>query len=731
MTIPQTSFASPTRRSFLAGAGGLSFAFALGLSKADPALAQAGGALNAFVRIQPDGTVTIMAPVPDMGQATNTAIPLIIAEELDADWARVRVETAPVAAAYNNPVFRSQFVVASLSTRAYWMPARMAGAQARRVLVDAAAARWNVPAAALSTGPGEVIHVATGRRLGYGEIAGFATVPATLPEIKPTDLKAPASFRLIGKDVARHDVPAKATGAARYAIDVRLPGMVHAVMARAPVMGAAVTAHNGEDLRKRPGVLAVLPLPGGVAVVAERVEQALAARAALKVEWGAAAASSYSSAAGLESYRAHARDPAHKAVTGRKTGEVEPALKEAARTLSLEVATDYVYHAQMEPLTCVASVTGDSVEIWAGTQWPSRVQSDAAKLAGVPVEKVTVHMLPMGGGYGRRAHTEYADEAVLVSKAVGRPVKLMPTREDDVANAHARPMTAQRIDVALDAAGKVTAWRHRIAADLVVPNLYGMARLDAQKGVDHIVMAHADVPLYDVPNHLAEHVYEDSGVRTAAWRGIGAGPNAFPIEAMVDDLARAAGQDPVAFRLAFMKSDRPRAVVRAAAEMAGWPAAAPGASLGIAFTRLGIPQLGESLAATVAETVLDPATGRIRVTRLWCAVDVGLAVQPRNITRQVEGSLVWGVSSALKESLSFRDGRVEQQNFGDYEILRMSETPAIAVRIVGSGDTPLPVGELGLATVIPAISNAVMRQTGKRLAHAPFTPARVLAALKA
>jgi isoquinoline 1-oxidoreductase beta subunit len=725
-----TDAIAPTRRGLLAGAGGLVFAFALGAPRDGQSQAAGSGALNAYVRIATDGTITIQAPVPEMGQATNTAIPLIVAEELDADWSRVRIETAPVAEAFHNPVFRSQFVVASLSTRAYWMPARTAGAQARRVLIDAVAARWGVPADQLTTEPGMVVHAASNRRIGYGEVAAFATVPNPLPTVAPEQLKAPAQFRLIGRDVPRWDVPAKSTGRATYAIDADMPGMVHAVLARAPVMGSRPVRHNGDALRARPGVIAVVALENGVAVVAERIEQALAARRALEVAWSTAPASGFDSEAAKARYLADARDEAKPAVVGRRSGDVAPALAAAARRLSGEFTTGYVYHAQMEPLSCLASVTAEGVQVWAGTQWPSRVQAEAARIAGVTPDKVRVHMLPMGGGFGRRAHVEYATEAVEISKAVGRPVKLTSTREDDIANAHVRPMTAHRIDIGLDAAGKVTAWKHRIASDLTVPQLYGQARLEAQRGVDHIVMAHADVPLYDVANHLAEHVYEDSGVRTAPWRGIGAGPNAFAIECMVDELARAAGQDPLAYRLALLKEERGRAVLRAAAEMAGWPRAPEGAAFGIAFSRLGVPQLGESLAAVVAEIALDRASGRIAVRRLSCAVDVGLPVQPRNIARQVEGSLVWGVSSALKEEITFRSGAVQQHNFTDYEPLRLSEMPRIEVRVIRSGDIPLPVGELGLASVTPAIANAVATLTGKALRHAPFTPARVQAALR-
>ncbi len=720
--------ASLTRRGALLAGAGLTIGFTLsGEAGAQPTPA---GRLNAYISIAPDGTVTIMAPVPEMGQGTNTAIPLIIAEELDADWARVRIRTAPVAAAYDHPVFRSQFVVASLSTRGYWMPARFAGAQARRLLIEAAAKRWNVPAAEITTQPGFAVHAASSRRMGYGQAAAIAEVPAQLPEMKPADLKPAAQFRLIGKDVPRWDVPAKSTGAAIYAIDARLPGMVYAVIARAPVMGSAPKSHNGEDIKKRPGVIAVLPLAAGVAIVSERIEIALSARAAFKAEW-AGGNTVFDSGPALQAYLAAARDPASKSVTGRKTGEAEAEIKAAARVVTGEFSTDYAAHAQMEPLSCVASVTPTGVEILAGTQWPSRARDDAAKIAGVAPDKVKVTMLPMGGGFGRRAYVDTITEAVEISKALGKPVKLISTREDDMANSHVRPMTAHHIAVGLDAAGAITAMHHRIAADLVVPHVYGQARLDAQKGVDHIVMAHADVPNYNIPAHLAEHIYQESGVRTAPWRGIGAGPNAFAIEAMLDDLARLAGADPLAYRLALLKDARAKAVVSAAAEMAEWSRRREGSALGIAFARLGVPQLGESLAASVVEVSLDRASGKIRVARLWTAVDAGLAVQPGNIVQQVEGSLIWGLSSALRERVTFKNGAVEQSNFSDYAVPRFSDIPEISTRVLQSGEIPLPVGELGLGTVIPAVSNAVLALTGKRLRHAPFTPDRVLDALKA
>jgi len=730
MTKNATQAAGIGRRSFLKGSAGLAFAFAL--VEAGDVIGQGAPArLNAYIAIGTDGTIRIAAPAPEMGQATNTALPLIIAEELDADWAKVVVETAPVAAAYDHPIFRAQFVVGSLTTRGYWMAIRTAGAQARRVLIDAAAQRWNVPASELSTEPSAVVHKASNRRLSYGEIASFAQVPAQLPEIRPDMLKKPADFRLIGRDVRRWDVPAKATGKAVYAIDVQVPGMLYATLARSPVMGSSPLGHNGAELLRRPGVVAIVPLAQGVAVVGDKIETVLAARADLKVDWSPAPGSNFDSDRGREMYLAHVRDPSgQKVVVGRRSGDANAALQSATRVVSGEFTTDYVYHAQMEPLTCVASVTADGVEVWTGTQWASRARDDAAKAAGVAPEKVKVNMMQMGGGFGRRAQIEYVVEAVEVSKAVGKPVKLMSTREDDVANAHCRPMTAHKIDIGLDTGGKIAGWRHRIAADLVVTQVYGQPRLDAQNGVDHIVMAHADVPLYDVASHLAEHVYETPGVRSAAWRGIGAGPNAFAIEAMIDELAALAGEDPVAYRMKLLKDRRARTAVEVAADMAGWPKAPRNdVGYGIALSRLGVPQLGESIAVTIIEAALDRARGNIAVRNVWCAADVGLPIQPRNIRQQVEGSLVWGLSAALSERITFKNGAVQQQNLSDYEVLRVSRLPKVEINIIRSGEIPLPVGELGLGTIAPAISNAVRALTGKRLAALPFTPERVRATL--
>ena len=719
-----------SRREVIAGSTGLTLAFILRPSF-DPGEAEAatGASLNAYVHIATDGTITIRAPAPEMGQAVNTSVPLIIAEELDADWSKVKIEQAPIAPVYNHPVFRSQYVVASLTVRGYWMPCRTAGAQARRLLIEAAAKRWGVPPSELTTEPSTVVHAASGRRMSYGEIAAFAEVPDKLPEIKPEDLKPVSRFRLIGKDVARFDVPDKAMGRPLYAIDVQVPGMVYATLARAPVRGSGPISFNRDEIKSQPGIIEAVAFDHGIGIIGNTVEAVFAARQKLKAQWRPARGSTINSEKDLQEYLAHLRDPAHKGVNVRQVEDAEKALAGAARVITSEFMSDYVYHAQMEPHSCTAWVRPDGVEVWTGTQWPTKSVEVAAKTAGVTPDKVKLHLMQMGGGFGRNAFVEYVIDAVLLSKAVGKPVKMILSREDDVAAGRFRPMTAQRIEVGLDASGKVVAWRHRLAAETVTPYVYDQARLEAQKGVDIIVVAGADVAFYDVPAQLTEHIYEERGARTAAWRGIGAGYTNFAVESVLDELAHAAGKDPLAYRLSLLKDPRAKRVIERAAELADWGRKREGRALGLAFGKLGLPPVGFSMSGTVAEVSVDRPSGRINVHNIWCAVDVGVPMQPGNIAAQVEGAIVFALSAALKERITIRDGVVEQSNFHDYPILRLSEVPPIKVEILSSGEIPLPVGELGIGGTAPALANAFFALTGRRLRHLPFTPERVKAAL--
>ena len=718
-----------SRRGFLQGTGGLVFSFAVFGGASDAAAQGAAGRLNAYVTIAPSGAITIMMPAPEMGQGVNTTLPLIVAEELDADWSKVVVQQAPVNAAYNHPVFRAQYQVASLTTRGYWMPLRTAGAQARRVLIDAAAQRWNVPASELTTEPSAVVHAGSGRRLSYGEIAGFAQVPEKLPEIKPEDLKPVDKFRLLGKNVPRIDVADKSSGKQIYAIDIQVPDMLYGTVAWAPVRDSKPTSFNRDELKAQRGIVEVVALDEGIGIVGRTVEDVFAARRKLKAQWGDAPGAKVDSAKEAQDYLAHLRDPNRKGVVVREAGDANAAIAGAAKVVTGEYTSDYVYHAQLEPMCCTASVTPAGVEVWAGTQWPTKSVEEAAKAAGVTPDKVKFHTLQMGGGYGRRAFVEYVPDAVLLSKAVGKPVKMILSREDDVQNARMRPLTAQKIDVGLDTSGKIVGWRHRLAAEPVTDYVYDKARLEAQKGNDIIVVAGADVPFYDVPAFVTDHVYEARGVRVAAWRGIGAGYTNFAVEGMIDELAQQAGKDPLEYRMALLKDARARKVNERVAQLSEWGRRRDGRALGIAFNKLGRPPVGFSMTGTVAEISLDRASGQIRVHNLWCVADVGLPLQPDNTAAQIEGSLVFSVSAALKEQITLKNGAVQQSNYHDDPVLRMSEAPDIKVEILGSGPVPLPVGELSIGGTAPAIAGAFFALTGKRLRDLPMSPERVKKAL--
>jgi isoquinoline 1-oxidoreductase beta subunit len=717
-----------SRRGFLQGTAGLTFAFALG-GASESAAQGAAGRLNAYVTINPSGAITIMMPAPEMGQGVNTTLPLIVAEELDADWSKVTVQQAPVNAAYNHPVFRAQYQVASLTTRGYWVPLRTAGAQARRVLIDAAAQCWGVPASELTTEPSTVVHAGSGRRLSYGEIAGFAQVPATLPEIKPEDLKPVDRFRLLGKNVPRIDMADKSTGKQVYAIDIQVADMLYGTVAWAPVRDSKPTSFNRDEIKAQRGIVDAVALDEGIGIVGRTVEDVFAARRKLKAVWGDAPGSKVDSSKEAQEYLAHLRDPNRKGIVVREAGDANAAIAGAARVMTGEYTSDYVYHAQLEPMCCTASVTPAGVEVWAGTQWPTKSVEEAAKAAGVTPDKVKFHTLQMGGGYGRRAFVEYVTDAVHLSKAVGKPVKMIQSREDDLRNARMRPLTAQKIDVGLDASGKIVGWRHRLAAEPVTDYIYDKARLEAQKGNDIIVVAGADVPFYDVPALVTDHVYEARGVRVAAWRGIGAGYTNFAVEGMIDELAQQAGKNPLEYRMALLKDARARKVIERVAQLSEWGRRREGRALGIAFSKLGLPPVGFSMTGTVAEISLNRASGEIRVHNLWCVADVGLPLQPDNTAAQIEGSLVFSVSAAIKEQITLKDGQVQQSNYHDYPVLRMSESPDIKVEIVGSGPVPLPVGELSIGGTAPAIAGAFFALTGRRLRDLPMSPERVKKAL--
>jgi isoquinoline 1-oxidoreductase beta subunit len=725
-----------SRRSFMQGAGGLTFAFALSgtlLGRAPEAFAAEGARLNAWVTVGTDNTITILCPTSEMGQGVLTALPLILAEELDADWSKVKCEFAP-----SNPRLYggahkmfpgAQVTVASVSVPAYFTPLRVAGAQARKVLIDNVAEQWKVPAAELTTDKSMVIHAKSKRRISYGDVAKFAKVPAELPKIAEADLKKPKEYKLIGrKNIGRVDVPSKVNGTAQYAIDVQVPGMVYASLLHAPMDGVKVEIANGDDVKKIKGVTHVLALPFGVAVVADTVEASRAGRFALKVKWdtSGAPAAPFDSEKAKEEYARKAKDPAAEAKEAFKVGDPDKAFTGAARTMEALYWSEHTYHAQMEPMSAVAKVSddGQSAEIWVGTQVQPLAVAVVANVLKTTPDKIKLNLQLLGGGFGRRIWPDAAVQAAVVANIVKKPVKLMLTREDDLAAARPRPMTHHVIKAALDDKNNLVGWHHRIVAENV-DAVAAPPRFQATGGRDYIGWVGMSQDFYKIPNLKADAIREQRGMRVHAWRGIGAGYNKFVSECFLDEVASAKGVDPLAWRLELTK-DHPRAqaVIKAVAEMANWKKKRPGRGLGIAFA-----DYHDTLTAGVAEVSVDKASGKIKVHNYWIAVDPGLVIQPENSHAQIESAIVYALSGALSEELSMKGGAVQQSNFNDYHVLRMSDMPQLHIKIIATDNPPTGMGEVGVPTVAPAIGNAVAQLTGKRLRHLPMSPDRVKKAL--
>jgi isoquinoline 1-oxidoreductase subunit beta len=734
---PRTSDIS--RRVFLGGAG-LTLALTampdpaaiLGDDATGAALADAPLSPNVWLTIATDGTITIVSPAAEMGQGTFTTLPAVIADELDADWAKVKPVFPPEwnEKKYGNPGYDNYAfqTSASFATRGYFKAMRMAGAQARRVLIDAVAAKWGVPAAELSTEPSVVVHKATNRRIPYGEIAAFAKAPAELPKIEDKDLKKPAEFRYIGKDLPRVEVPLKVTGAAKYGIDAQVPGMVYAAVLQSPYPGGAPLTVDDARARQVPGVTDIVKLPEGVGVIGTSVQAAQTAKNLLKVTWSDAPGAHHDSERALEEFAAIGRDMSRDGVTYEKVGDAKAAMKSAVKVYRGEYRTRYLYHAQMEPMNATAAVSpdGKSVEIWTGTQGPTNLLNQVARLLQTDRANVTLHQHFLGGGYGRRSQVEVAIDAVRLSKAVGKPVKLIWTREDDIAGGKFRPMTAHHIEAGFDASGKLIAWHHRVVAESVFAyTAIADGRLPAP--VDRVVMKGSPLAQYPIPNKLAEHVIETRGARLAAFRGVGNAYNAFAAESLLDDIARDRGLDPIAFRLTLSEGQpRMQTLLRTVAEMSDWGRRRDGRALGV-----GTMVKDDTLAAGVAEVSVDRATGKIKVHNFWAAIDAGLAVQPRNIAAQTEGSIIYALGHVLREKITIKDGRVLESNYTDYEVTRMSDVPNIEVRVVSTDNPPTGAGEDGVPVVACAVGNAIAALTGVRLRELPFAPERVRGALGA
>lgn len=739
MTLLQSHVrqASVDRRRFMIGVAGLTFGVSAGLvtdiDRAHAASAAAKDlAVTSWVTIATDGTISIMSPAAEMGQGSLTSLPLILAEELDADWAKVRIVPAPPSdTLYGNPGFgHIMYTAGSAAVTGYFTALRQFGAQVRRVLLTNAARHWEVPLEELTTEPSIVVHAKSGRRIGYGEIASFAEIPAQAPEIKPEDLKKPSQFRLIGKDVMRVELPTKVRGTAQYSIDVQLPGMVYGAVLRAPVEGSSPNKIDDKAARKVAGVLKIVRLPYGVGVVAKTPWAAFEGKAALAVTWTRTGqAWGFNSEKESEAYAATVRDLARPGLQWDKVGDTPGAMSQATAVLEGEYRCDFAYHAQMEPLNAVAAVSrsGDAVEIWCGTQAQTMAVAAAAKAIGAAPDRVTFHGMLLGGAFGRRGHRdeEFVVDAVLLSKEMKKPVKVLWTREDDVHNGRFRPMTAHFLRAGFDTSGRLAAWQHRIASE-VTTAYQDPVRYEATGHKDFIDMLGTELKTYDIANRLTEQFPQASGARTSSLRGIGFTANKFATEAFLDEIAEKRGIDPVAFRLDLLKnSPRGRNVVETVIARSDWHRKREGRGLGLAFI-----DYSGTMVASVAEVSLDRATGQIRVHNFWCAIDPGIAVQPDNVVAQTESSIVYGLGLALTERITFVDGEVQQSNFYDYEVMRMRDVPEIHVAVVSTENHPTGAGQMATPLVAPAISNAVAALAGVRLRQTPMTPDRVLASLR-
>jgi isoquinoline 1-oxidoreductase subunit beta len=733
-TIERNPDGTISRRGFLGGAAGLTFALSIpGALVARPGAALAADAaaksVGAWVTIGHDGAIVVNIPAAEMGQGSLTGLAMIFTEELDADWERVTIAYPPVIPSiFGNPMFGNMMVTyGSGSTRGYWDKIRLQAAAVRRVLMQAAADRWHVPLAQLHTEPSQVVHAASNRKLSYGAIASFAQVPAAMPEIDKSELKQLADYRILGKNTPRRDIPAKTTGGAQYAIDVQVPNMVYATVLRAPVESATPDQVDDSAALAVPGVLKVVQMEHSVGVVADSVEGAFAGRDALKVSWSSVPADAYDSAIGLKDFLARAAKLDDKGVSYVALGDADGAFAKAAKVMSAQYSSEYLYHAQMEPMNVTAAINpaGDGAEIWIGTQGPSiNVNAAAARLKTTP-DKIKLNQFYLGGGFGRRSPADMLPDVFGLAQAMQRPVKLIWTREQDVKSAKMRPMTGHQIEAALDAGGKLVGWRHRVVGESIVAYRGGEQALAGAKGLDGLVLEGSKHE-YGIPNQSVSYLRETRGVGLAAWRGIGAGYNKFVIESFIDELASAQKADPVAFRLDLLQ-DQPRAqaVIRAVTDQAGWGNKLDnGHALGFAYA-----QVVETYVAAVGEISLDPKTGIIRAHRFWIALDPGIVINPDSVLAQTEGNVIFGLSQTLKEQVSISAGQVQQNNFYDYPVLRMSEMPEIDIQIMATDNPAKGMGEAALPLIGPCVANAVFQLTGKRFRALPLSPERIKAGL--
>ncbi len=682
---------------------------------------------NAWFDITPDNVVTITIGNSEMGQGVLTALPMIIADELGADWNQVKIVQGPALDEFKNPLLHFQLTVASASVRGFYGPLRNAAAAGRVMLIQAAAQTWNVPENACEAVTGAVRNKKSGKKLTYGQLCQKA---ATLQIPKSPPLKQKSQFRYMGKPMPRVDIPDKVSGKAVFGYDVDMPDLHYAILARPPAYGAKSLSYDEKAAMEIKGVKKIVPTPHGIAVCADSFYAALKGRDALKVKWGEGVLPQMDNTM-IEKSLMEDLDKPGAAV--RSQGDVKQSLGQAAKKLKATYYVPYVAHATMEPMNCTAHVQKDRCDIWAPTQGQTVAQLVGSQVSGIPPQNVHINTTLLGCGLGRRAAPDFVVEAVIASKALGKPVKLVWTREEDFKYDFFRAATAHRLEAGINDQGILTGWSQKVVA----PSILKYIAPEAVKGgIDYYSLwGLADYPnsphnnniTYQFPNFYVEFLISELPPPVAPWRSVQNAPNAFVIESFMDEMAHLAGKDPLAFRLKLLKNNmRCRRVLETVAKKAGWgKKMAKGRGLGMAQ---------HSCFGTYVAQVADVSVkkdGTVKVNRIDVAVDCGPVVNPGPLKAQMEGGIIMGLSTALKEEVKFANGGVQTANYEDYDLLRMSEVPEIRVHIIESSEKIGGIGEPGVPPAAPAVANAVFAATGARLRRIPMTPARVLKALPA
>jgi isoquinoline 1-oxidoreductase beta subunit len=697
-----------SRREFIrstAAAGGgllLAFGWPAGRSEAERSM-PATRTPSAFLAIGTDDAITIISPAVEMGQGGHTAMPMILIEELGGDWSRVTVQDAPADTVYNNPVFHQQSTVGSFSVRGWYAELRRIGAAAREMLLQAAAAEWGVPAGELVAAGSVITHRPTGRSRSFGSVASRA---ARLPVPQQPTLKSSSDFQVIGKSPRRLDLPEKIDGSARYGIDVTLPNMLYAAVKTCPTLGGTLKSFDDSAAKQAPGYQATVPLPDGIIVIADSYWRARQALARVKAEYAPGRLAGLDSPRISQILRAALAEPG---TVVRNEGDAPAALAGAPETLEAVYEVPYLAHACMEPMNCTARIDAAGCEVWCGTQAPQGAQQAAANVLKIPADQVRVHTTYLGGGFGRRGESDFVTQAVIAAKAVGRPVKLIWSREEDIQHDYYRPAAVIRFRAAFDGEQRLSALEGTVVTSSAP------TRIGAGPAFYTGSIADSNYS-YAVPNFRVTGLDKDVGVRFGFWRSVNESHNPFMLEGFIDEIAHHLHRDPYEFRRALLQHERGKrqlAVLDLAAEKAGWHDRGAGHALGIAaFEAFG------SYIATVADVSMKAQ--EIRLHRIVTAIDCGVAIHPDNIQAQLEGGMVYGLTAALRGEITLANGAVKQTNFTDYPMLTMEEMPRVECYVLNSTAAPGGVGEPGTAPIAPALANAIYAATGNRLRSLPL-----------